>query len=94
MRSLTISAVLLCTILTQNVAAEDCAVPCAWSAVVSSPTTTDLYPAGNTKEECERFVAQARPAQPAGSDITIACVDQSSVNGWFYKNVLDPRPSK
>jgi hypothetical protein len=70
-----------------------------WFAIVISTTlaTTDLYPAGNSREECERMIEKARAAdpQPPRPDIKIICVESSQVENWFKENhYFEPPPEQ
>jgi hypothetical protein len=89
-----VGAIALCMMFAQGAAAQECD-RCAWSVIVRSATTTDLYPAGNSREACEQLAAQGRVAEPAGSDVEIECVDSTAVNAWVHDHILyGPPPSK
>jgi hypothetical protein len=92
-----IGAVALGTMVAQHAVAQECD-GCKWSLIVSSATlaTTDLYPAGDSREACERLAEQARAAQPAAAaaDVAIECLDSSALDAWSHDHFPDARPSK
>jgi hypothetical protein len=61
-----------------------------WFVIVISTTlaTQDIYPGGNSREECEQIVEKARASnpQPLQPGIRVECVASSQVESWFKTN--------
>jgi len=57
-----------------------------WFIIVinTALATTDLYPAGHSKEQCEQTIEKARSAepQPPQPDIRVECVESSQLESW------------
>jgi hypothetical protein len=57
-----------------------------WFIVIINATlaTTDLFPGGNSRTECEQMIQRAMVAepQPLPPGIRVACVDSSQVESW------------
>lgn len=88
----TIVAVALGTILAQGARAQDC-TDCKWHPIVSSITlgTIDLYPGLDSKDACERLVAEAPAPDLAAADVTVECVESSRLKDWLDHFPVAPR---
>jgi hypothetical protein len=53
-----------------------------------------LFPGGNTRENCERFIEQARGTQSVPQDAQIECLDSSELDAPGSTLFSAPEPSK
>ena len=98
-RSAIICTIALGVMAAQDAAADDVVIQnchglCLWSLIVSSPSlrTQDLYPAADSREDCERIIEQFRTAHPDGTD-EMECLDNSRPDTWPHPHFPSARPS-
>jgi hypothetical protein len=67
-----------------------------WFIIIVNTTlaTTDLYPGGHSREECEQTIEKGRGAnpQPLAPDIRIECIESSQLGSWYQTNHLPGPP--
>jgi hypothetical protein len=89
---LMIGAVALAMLATRSATAQNvqnCHGHCRWSLIVrdASAGTQDLYPASDTREDCERIIAQFRTAHPERAADEMECVDDSRPDTWSHDDL-------
>jgi hypothetical protein len=70
-----------------------CHSSCKWDLIIRYPAdaSQDLYPGGDSREECERMIEQVRAVHADSSAEEMTCVDTSRPDTWPH--LPDPPPS-
>jgi hypothetical protein len=80
----------------QDTVIQNCRGSCRWDLIVRDPSlaTLDLYPAGDSREDCERTIEQFRATHlDRAAAQEMECVDSSRPDTWSHDLFPDTRPS-
>jgi hypothetical protein len=98
--SVTIGAVALSMMVARGALAQDlsphCHGSCKWDLIIRYPSngSQDLYPAADSREECERIIERLRAAHPDPAADEMTCVDSSRPDTWPHDLSSGTQPSK
>jgi hypothetical protein len=99
-RRVTIGAVALGMMVARGALGQDlsphCHGSCKWDLIVSftSSGSQDLYPAADSRDECERIIERVRAAHPDPAADEMTCVDSSRLDTWPHYLSSGAQPSK
>jgi hypothetical protein len=99
-RCVTIGAVALSMMVARSALAQDlsphCHGSCKWDLIIRYPSngSQDLYPAADSRDECERIIERVRAAHPDPAADEMTCVDSSRPDTWPHDLSSRTQPSK